>query len=315
MNYIVMDLEWNQGKETEQDKKKIPFEIIEIGAVKLDSNRRLVETFQRVIKPQIYLEMFPITQSLVQIEAEELEAGITFTQAVTDFFEWCGDSYIFCTWGNMDLIELQRNMEYYRIGSFLTKAFRYYDVQKLFSLQVEGRKNPRTLEYAVEYFNLEKTADFHRALYDAEYTARIFQCLKATLIKKYYSIDYYHNPKSLEEEIHLNYGNYTKYISREFATREEALNDPQIKELTCFVCKRLAVRKIDWFSNNPKNYYCLGHCSRHGYLKGRIQMNRTGDNKRFVVKITSRVNREGAKKLKLRYDEFIVKHASSSEEL
>lgn len=315
MNYIVMDLEWNQGKETDQEKKKIPFEIIEIGAVKLDESRRFVETFQRVIKPAIYLELFPITQNLVQIEPEELQSGVSFSEAVTDFFEWCGDSYIFCTWGNMDLVELQRNMDYYQITDYLTKAFRYYDAQKLFALQVEGRKNPKTLEYAVEYFKLEKTADFHRALYDAQYTAKIFQCLKEKLIKKYDSIDYYHNPKSIEEEIYVDYGNYAKYISREFATREEALNDPQIKELTCFVCGKPAVRKIDWFSNNPKNYYCLGYCSRHGYLKGRIQMNRAGETRRFVVKITSRINREAAKKLKLRYDELAVKRVHSPEEL
>ena len=38
MNYIVFDLEWNQcpgGKEKEN--KKLPFEIIQIGAVKLDA--------------------------------------------------------------------------------------------------------------------------------------------------------------------------------------------------------------------------------------------------------------------------------------
>ena len=42
MNYIVFDLEWNQcpyGKEKEN--KKLPFEIIEIGAVKLDENRNI----------------------------------------------------------------------------------------------------------------------------------------------------------------------------------------------------------------------------------------------------------------------------------
>ena len=46
MNYIVFDLEWNQcpdGKEKEI--KDMPFEIIEIGAVKLDSQRRVIDTF------------------------------------------------------------------------------------------------------------------------------------------------------------------------------------------------------------------------------------------------------------------------------
>ena len=40
MNYIVFDLEWNQnpaGKKTRNDK--LPFEIIEIGAVKVNSKK------------------------------------------------------------------------------------------------------------------------------------------------------------------------------------------------------------------------------------------------------------------------------------
>lgn len=48
MNYIVFDLEWNQcpdGKEKEI--KDMPFEIIEIGAVKLDSQRRVIDTLQK----------------------------------------------------------------------------------------------------------------------------------------------------------------------------------------------------------------------------------------------------------------------------
>lgn len=37
MDYIVFDLEWNQSPEGKKGSdKKLPFEIIEIGAVKLD---------------------------------------------------------------------------------------------------------------------------------------------------------------------------------------------------------------------------------------------------------------------------------------
>ena len=42
MNYIVMDLEWNQsakGKQFSEDH--FPFEIIQIGAVKLDENKNV----------------------------------------------------------------------------------------------------------------------------------------------------------------------------------------------------------------------------------------------------------------------------------
>ena len=41
MKYIVLDLEWNQSARGKSfEKKEIPFEIIQIGAVKLDEKER-----------------------------------------------------------------------------------------------------------------------------------------------------------------------------------------------------------------------------------------------------------------------------------
>ena len=61
MNYVVFDLEWNQcpyGKEKEI--KRLPFEIIEIGAVKLNKDREYVDRFHRIIKPAcLYEAAFP----------------------------------------------------------------------------------------------------------------------------------------------------------------------------------------------------------------------------------------------------------------
>ena len=48
MNYIVLDFEWNQspyGKEA--SVRRLPFEIIEIGAVKLDENGRVIDELIR----------------------------------------------------------------------------------------------------------------------------------------------------------------------------------------------------------------------------------------------------------------------------
>ena len=46
MNYIVLDLEWNQSNSDSKARKDsdLPvFEIIEIGAVKLNKNKEIVE--------------------------------------------------------------------------------------------------------------------------------------------------------------------------------------------------------------------------------------------------------------------------------
>ncbi len=51
MNYIVFDLEWNQcpyGKEKEE--KRLPFEILEIGAIKLNRNLQELDRFHERIQ-------------------------------------------------------------------------------------------------------------------------------------------------------------------------------------------------------------------------------------------------------------------------
>ncbi|WP_326907666.1 hypothetical protein [Sedimentibacter sp. MB31-C6] len=56
--YIVFDLEFNQNFCDESVKKinryMFPFEIIQIGAIKLDSNLNVVDSFSRYIRPGIY---------------------------------------------------------------------------------------------------------------------------------------------------------------------------------------------------------------------------------------------------------------------
>ena len=55
MNYIVFDLEWNQcpyGKDKEN--QRLPFEIIEIGAVKLNEKKEMTGEFHRLVRPMVY---------------------------------------------------------------------------------------------------------------------------------------------------------------------------------------------------------------------------------------------------------------------
>ena len=50
MNYIVIDLEWNQSPIGETEVDGFPFEIIEIGAVKLNHNREIIDIFHELVK-------------------------------------------------------------------------------------------------------------------------------------------------------------------------------------------------------------------------------------------------------------------------
>ena len=46
MNYVVIDLEWNQSNTGEEPEiKEIPFEIIDIGAIKLNNEKKMIDEF------------------------------------------------------------------------------------------------------------------------------------------------------------------------------------------------------------------------------------------------------------------------------
>lgn len=294
MNYIVLDLEWNQAADTKTKlENQLIFEIIEIGAVKLNKDKKQVDVFHELIKPQVFHRMHQITGELIHLKMEQLENCRTFTEVATDFLKWCGEDYIFCTWGNLDLLELQRNMDYYGMKKLSGKPIKYYDVQKLFSIAYEDKKSRRTLEYAVDFLEIEKDIAFHRADSDAYYTAKVLQSFHNPAIFKNYSYDTYQLPKTRADEIHAIFDDYAKYISRGFADKQKAMEDKEVTSTRCFLCGSNTKKKIPWFSaNNGKHYYTIVYCERHGYLKGKIRMRKSINDQVYVVKTMKAVGEE-----------------------
>ena len=175
MNYIVFDLEWNQnpsGKKTRNDR--LPFEIIEIGAVKVNSKKEITDHFHRLIKPQVYKWIHDSIHEVIHVDYKDLMKGVPFEQAVREFIDWCGEDWYFFTWGNQDVMELQRNMKFYGLLDLLPGPVTYYDVQKLYSISYDDGTHRCALEHAIDELKIEKSRGFHRALADA--------CLKATPI-------------------------------------------------------------------------------------------------------------------------------------
>ena len=79
MKYIIFDLEWNQsprGKDGEN--KRIPFEIVEIGAVKLDEELNIVDTFSMFIKAQLGKKLHSRVKELTNITNDDITTGVPF---------------------------------------------------------------------------------------------------------------------------------------------------------------------------------------------------------------------------------------------
>ena len=304
MNYIVLDLEWNQSPEGKEcSKSNIPFEIIQIGAVKLDDQFNIVSEFERYVRPKLYEKLHKKVEEIIDISIEELnEKGEDFVTAADDFFEWCGSDFTFCTWGGTDLIELQRNCAYYKVNYKFPRPFLFYDLQKLYSINFSDGKTRITLQHAVEEQQISSDFEYHRALNDARYSAMIMKSLDFNRVGKFYSIDTFIIPQNKKEEIHINFGNYEKYISRGFSSRENAALDKEVRACKCFICGKPMDKKYKWFSTNARVYYGLFECAEHGLIKGRFKI-RSTDNKKYyavrILKLTDKIGEEQIKQKKL----------------
>ena len=284
-NYIVFDLEWNQGNSAKETQDPaMPFEIIEIGAIKLNSKREQVDSFSSLVRPTRYQYMHYVTGKLLHLRMEDLADEAPFPEVFARFMEWCGDEpYRFCSWGPLDLTELQRNMNFHGIAPLISPGtgeegrkhpgpMAFYDAQKLFSLAYEDGKSRRSLENAVEMRGLDKPIPFHRAMDDAYYTAEIFAALPETVLEKV-SFDYFHIPADREHEVHITFDTYAKFISMGFKDRSQLLSDREVMKTVCWRCgTELSERSVPWFTNNGRHFLCVSRCPRHGYMKSKVRI-------------------------------------------
>ncbi len=304
MDYIIFDLEWNQSSQpggVDSQGNALPFEIVEIGAVKLNENRDMIGEFSELIKPQIYHEMHYITSKLIHLQMEQLEKGKPFTEVMEKFLAWCGDDCIFCTWGPLDLLELQRNMRYYKMPPLSDRPIRFYDIQKLFSIAYENKKTRRSLEYAIDMLNIHKDIPFHRAFSDAYYTAQVFDMIEDPVVLEKVSYDTFILPDSKENEIIEHFSDYNKHISRIFKDKSQLMNDKDLMEVRCFRCGRALKKKIKWFTPNGKHYYTEAFCFRHGYTKYKLRVRKAENNGVYAVKTWKSISNDEAKQLRERF--------------
>ena len=159
------------------------------------------------------------------------------------------------------------------------------------------------LDTAVRELEIPEDRPFHQAFDDACYTARVMKKLDWEKAEPFISIDYYRLPENRKEEVFLRFPGYTKYVSRTFASREDAIGDRRVTDMVCTVCQKTMKKKIRWFPSGQRAYLCLSACREHGLHKGKLRIKRTEDGTVFVVKTIKPVDEEGAAEISVRRDE------------
>lgn len=179
MDYIVFDLEWNMAnpwdKIPEELGKSMPYEIIEIGAVKLDEDGKENGHFNVRIRPVLYKNLNRHVGKVTNMTQLSLNTGYPFKQAIAGFWNFCGVDYCLCSWSDSDAEPLKRNLAFHDFSPLL--GVRILDVQHAFTDLVEPGEGQRNVEYALDLLKIPKNEPFHKALSDARYTAKVLSRL------------------------------------------------------------------------------------------------------------------------------------------
>lgn len=189
MNYIIYDLEFNQkyldSTEAESNNASgLPFEIIQIGALKLNENFETISKFNALIKPTVYPSIHPYVENLTKITNDKVSSCKSFVPVYEDFLKFIDkDESILCVWGTGDIKELLRNIIFYNLStSSIPKLC--IDIQKYASKYFNTPNKSRIgLKTAADLLNIQDTGEFHDAFNDAYYTAEVFKHIYDDTIK------------------------------------------------------------------------------------------------------------------------------------
>ena len=232
MEYIVFDLEFNQGFDKKLNKtvsdEKCPFEILQIGAVKLDADLNIIDTFNTFVKPNIYKEIHPFIKKMTNIIHEDVKDAPNFPQAFNNFKEFMNnDKNILCVWGKGDLKELYRNIKYYNLSTE-NLSNTYINVQHHASIYFNNPTGKSIgLQNAITLLQLNQDKSYHNALNDAYYTSLVFKNIFNDKIetKKYtFDNDSKKNPPTKRK---VNYDNifseFKKILNRDLNKEEKKI--------------------------------------------------------------------------------------------
>ena len=235
MFYITLDLEWNQAYAQKalavqrQLSSRLRGEVIQIGAVKLDKNLRICGSYQIIVKPKYFKKLHKHVSELTGITQEQMDVGTPLTVAAESFKKWCGNDFAFLTWGPDDIPMLKENLNAHGIRSEWLD--RVYDLQIIFNKQTDGGTKQRSLEYAMDYFELPQNLPAHDALNDAYFTSLVAQKLDVI--------------KGVREYDSQRGENLDEFIIGDadagddgYVTISELLEDEKITAPICPICKR-----------------------------------------------------------------------------
>jgi len=283
MHYIVLDLEWNQpisyqSRTFREVGDRLAFEMIQIGAVRLDENLNPAEAISIPIAPTHYLYIHPRIRRMTGLDSENLAGAPAFREALEQFAAWCGEDYTLLTWGCDDVSILHQNITFFQCEDIPLAPL--CDIQRLFS-DVHGLKDRMGLKTAMEMVDIAPDQDmaFHNAKNDAWYTALVFK----TLPDPDAVLGYVQKPRPL---IPSRKSVRARTSGELFDSVRDALQSETAQKPVCSRCGRVLTLDGEYIKQSADKYIAIARCKNHGRLLIRLRLRPDEDGKCLLSRTT-----------------------------
>ena len=273
MYYIVLDLEWNQPTSFNtpvfrQIGDSLLFEVIQIGAVKLDENLELLDELSIPIRPTHYTSIHPRVRRMTHLGREELCDAPAFPEAMAQFADWCGEDYVFLTWGGDDISVLKQNLDFFEFGG---DPVRMFDVQRYYAEAFQLGASQKSLKGAMEHLDIaaDDGRDFHNAVNDAYYTALVLQKLPdPTGVLRHEQ-----TARKLSHNVRRNRFRITHTVP----SVTEGLAGADVQTPECPTCKKPTQLVTELTPQAPGKYVAISKCPQHGQLFIKVRFSQLPD--------------------------------------
>lgn len=266
MTCVILDLEWN-GAYCEKLGGYFN-EIIEIGAVRLSSDKRIEERFDVYIRPVVSRKLTRLVTNLTGITDDQVKGGVPFEQAMQSLQRFVGEDAVVMTWSNTDLTVLMENCRYFYNDERIPFLSAYLDLQNYAQTRLGlGTAQQVALSKLAELLHLGSDGvELHHAIDDSVLAAAIFRRL--------------FEPLSFRKAVlPVNDEFYRRLTFKSTFIRE--IDDPLIRRsdlrFSCECCKRNLKRMGDWEFQH-RFFTAVFRCSncKVEYI-GRVQAKRKYD--------------------------------------
>ncbi|MDI6778425.1 MAG: 3'-5' exonuclease [Patescibacteria group bacterium] len=176
MEYIIFDLEatcW------EKKNNRIK-EVIEIGAVRLNNELKIIDAFSKFVRPTKIPVLSDFCKELTHISQQDIESAPMFGEAMRNFEEWIfssGKKVMVLSWGYYDKKQIIKESAIKGYTGRILDLLNENHISLKHEFAKIRKEKTCGMKRALSKLNIPLKGSHHRGIDDAKNIAKIFKTI------------------------------------------------------------------------------------------------------------------------------------------